>query len=102
MTISIKLFSLLYRYWVCYFLSDSSFQEIWLSLDILAYSVSHQTDARRLSKSMQQQNLSMNLLGFRFRHHKRPNNILNTNSNDVGIYCLDTENTTERLVSDLL
>jgi hypothetical protein len=28
---------LLYRYWVCYFLSGSSFQEIWLSPDVCAH-----------------------------------------------------------------
>ena len=39
MIISIKLFSLLYRYWVCYFLSGSSFQEVWLSLDVCEHGV---------------------------------------------------------------
>ena|SRR5215208_931369 len=37
MIIFIRLSSLLFRYWVCYFLSDSCFQEIWLSLDAGAH-----------------------------------------------------------------
>ena len=37
MIIFIRLSSLLFRYWVCYFLSGSCFQEIWLSLDAGAH-----------------------------------------------------------------